>query len=366
MKVCHITSAHDSCDTRIFIKECSSLAGAGHETYLIARGESREENGVNVIGLGDPPAGRLKRMTAFAKEVYKEALELDADLYHLHDPELLPWGVRLKRHGKKVIFDSHEDVPAQIMDKVWIPKQLRKMISTVYGRYETRIVKRLDAVVAATPYIGAKFAETAQNVSVVKNLPIFDGIKEPIEYNLRKFELGYTGIRCSEDRGAREMVEASVKSRVKLDIYGEVEPELLSELKQLDPEGIVKFHGLAPFRELQESMSNMKIGFLVEHPTLNAMNALCIKMFEYMSHGIVIISSNIPLWQEIIEDADCGFCVDPFDVDSIVETIKYVLDNPAIGEEKGMNGYHAFLDRYNWRGEAKKLIDLYAMLEKRK
>ncbi len=70
MKVCHFTSAHPSDDIRVFVKECSSLADAGHEVYLVAKGDSRIENNVTVVGLGNPSGGRLTRMSKFAKMVY--------------------------------------------------------------------------------------------------------------------------------------------------------------------------------------------------------------------------------------------------------------------------------------------------------
>ena len=89
VKVCHMTSAHSSTDTRIFHKECVSLANAGYDTFLVAQGESREENNVHVIGIGSAPANRIKRMTGFARKVYETALTLIVKIYHLHDPELL-------------------------------------------------------------------------------------------------------------------------------------------------------------------------------------------------------------------------------------------------------------------------------------
>ena len=107
IKVCHMTSAHEEEDIRIFRKECVSLAEAGYDVYLVERGESYEKNGVHIVGVGEIPAGRLKRMTQGAKKVYAAAKALDADIYHFHDPELLPYGLKLKKAGKKVIFDSH-------------------------------------------------------------------------------------------------------------------------------------------------------------------------------------------------------------------------------------------------------------------
>ena len=103
MKVCHLTSAHDSYDTRIFQKECISLAERGGlEVFLVAPGKSRREKGVTVIGVGDKPENRLKRMTTFTHEVYKAAVSVNAELYHFHDPELLPIGMKLKKDGKIV------------------------------------------------------------------------------------------------------------------------------------------------------------------------------------------------------------------------------------------------------------------------
>ena len=86
IRVCHMTSVHPAEDVRIFQKECVSLAKAGYDVYLVERGESCEKNGVHIVGVGEIPAGRLKRMTEGAKKVYEAAKAVDADIYHLHDP----------------------------------------------------------------------------------------------------------------------------------------------------------------------------------------------------------------------------------------------------------------------------------------
>lgn len=363
MKVCHFTSAHDSNDIRVFVKECCTLSDAGYDTYLIASGISREENGVHVIGIGEKPKNRIKRMITFSRQIYRKAIDTDCDIYHFHDPELLKYAIRLKRQGKIVIYDSHEDVPAQIMDKTWIPHLFRKIVSYIFEKYESYIVKRIDAVVAATPYIASNFQNTANKVICVCNYPIITGIKQPIPYTERKYELGYTGIRLSYDRGAKEMVQASNMAQTKLEVYGRIIPDqLLEELKEIDSNNLVTFHGLVPYEELQNSMANMQVGLLVEHPTDNAMNALCIKMFEYMAHGMAIISSNIPLWKEIIDDASCGVCVDPYNVKEISSAIHFLKQNPNIGNDMGMRGYNAVINKYSWENEAKKLYELYSAL----
>ena len=54
-RVCHLTSVHSSDDTRVFHKECVSLARAGYDVTLVAPGESREEQGVHIVGVGEKP-----------------------------------------------------------------------------------------------------------------------------------------------------------------------------------------------------------------------------------------------------------------------------------------------------------------------
>lgn len=74
MKVCHMTSVHPIEDVRIFHKECISLAKAGYEVYLVECGESYDKNGVHIVGVGEIPGNRLKRMTkGIAKKLYKSA-----------------------------------------------------------------------------------------------------------------------------------------------------------------------------------------------------------------------------------------------------------------------------------------------------
>jgi hypothetical protein len=99
------------------------------------------------VGGGAPPGGARAR-----------ALALDADLYHLHDPELLFVALALKRRGGRVVFDAHEDVPRQILSKSYLPAAARGPVAAAVGMLERFACRRLDAVVAATPAIRDKFA----------------------------------------------------------------------------------------------------------------------------------------------------------------------------------------------------------------
>ena len=95
-KVCIITSVHHVLDPRIFFKQARSLAKAGYEVTLIAQNDKNEViNGIEVIGLGNPKT-RFHRMFFLTSHMLKKALSINADVYHIHDPELLPVLVIIK------------------------------------------------------------------------------------------------------------------------------------------------------------------------------------------------------------------------------------------------------------------------------
>src|SRR5659263_62748 len=102
IKVCHITTVHSSADVRIFHKECKTLAREGYEVYLIAPHDKEEEiDGVHIIPL-PLKGGRLYRFLFKKRIALKKAKEVNAEIYHFHDPEMLFLGLRLKLAGKKV------------------------------------------------------------------------------------------------------------------------------------------------------------------------------------------------------------------------------------------------------------------------
>ena len=102
--ICHLTSVQSINDVRIFTKECTSLANAGFNVTLIACGETAFEdtaNGVKRISLHVPVKNRLQRFLKRPKAVFKKALEVNADIYHFLDPELLPaWLILMRKMGE--------------------------------------------------------------------------------------------------------------------------------------------------------------------------------------------------------------------------------------------------------------------------
>ena len=111
MKVCHVTSAHNRYDGRIFLKQCTSLAKKYDVTLLCCDTlENEIKNNVKIVSINRKFNNVFERIFLSKKNLRNKCVEIDADIYEFHDSELLSLAKYMKKKGNKVIFDSHEDL----------------------------------------------------------------------------------------------------------------------------------------------------------------------------------------------------------------------------------------------------------------
>lgn len=365
--ICHISTVHAAGSIRILHKECRSLRAHGYTVSYIVQSESdRHSYGIHIVSL-PTPKGRFERMVSLALQAYRKAVTLDADIYHFHDPELIPIGLLLKlAAGKKVVYDVHEDLPAQILSKRWIRPGYRKPLAWGINTLEKLSVRAFDAVVAATPAIQAKFPR--EKVVLVQNYPMMKefAAADEHDYEKRKPIVSYIG-GISALRGAWEMARAVANLPeylgVELHLAGHAQPESLpEELRSIGgPERIV-FHGWLSRTGVAQLLNTSRVGLVLLHPLQNYLESYPVKLFEYMAAGIPVVASDFPLWKKIVEDAGCGLVVDPLQTDKIAGAIQWLLEHPREASEMGRRGRQAVRTVYNWRCEAEKLATLYARL----
>lgn len=364
-KITHLTSAHPRYDTRIFVKECSSLVKVKDYkvSLIVADGLGDEEkNDIAIFDVGKIE-GRVNRIVKTTKNVLEQAMLLDSDVYHLHDPELMPIGLKLKKRGKKVIFDAHEDLPKQLLAKPYLPDIVKKPLSTIVGLYEKYACKKFNYVVAATPYIRDKFLAFTQSIDV-NNYPIISELSSNIQWNARKNQVCYVGV-IAKIRGNLENVEAMVyvNPETSFKLAGMTyESGFFEELESNENWSRVNFVGKLDRAGVRELLKESKMGLVTLHPTINYIDALPVKMFEYMLAGIPVIASNFQILEDIVGKEKCGLCVDPIDTKAIGEAIEYLVTHDKEAKKMGENGKRAVLEHYNWDVEEKKLFNLYEMI----
>ena len=362
-KIVHLTSAHPRYDTRIFIKQCRSLSNNGFEVSLIvADGKGDESSsGVAILDVGSP-SSRFDRFFRITKLILKRALDIGGDVFHLHDPELIPIGIKLKKMGKIVLFDAHEDVPNQIRSKAYLNRFSQRLLSFLFSYYEIIQLRKFDYIVSATPTIRDKFTSRGLRSNDVNNYPIISefGINTSVKDKSLPYVVYIGGL--NKVRGTKEIVEAIeiCRSDVRLVIGGRFEDPVFEErIKALPGWRRVDFRGWMSREQISGVLSGASAGLVTLHPTLSYIDSLPVKMFEYMAAEVPVVASNFPLWQRIVKEEECGVCVNPMSPNDIAKAIDYLILSPERVSKLGINGRLAVENHLNWQEEETKLLNIY-------
>jgi len=344
------------------------LARSGKHVVLVAP-HQRDEivDSVEVKGIRSS-GGRFVRMTRTAWSLYREALRQNGDVYHFHDPELIPLGLLLAARGKIVVYDIHEDAPADILHKDYIPRRLRRPLMWSVRKLEDAACRRFSGLIAATPTIAERFYSINANTVVVHNFPMIDEIAPNVDlpWNERPRAVAYIG-SISERRGIREILQALTLlpsgSPAQMMLAGPFSPnELPTELAKQPGWTRVQYLGMLDRPSVANLLSRVRLGLLVLQPEPNFVNARPIKLFEYMAAGIPVIASDFPLWRQIIGEAGCGLLVDPHDPQAIARAMEYLLSHDAEAEAMGRRGRKAACELYNWDSQERVLLKFYSDL----
>lgn len=361
MKICHVTSAHDTDDVRIFEKECVSLAKKkSYQVYLVGPGSDRLERNVSVVGVGNKPKGRINRMLSFSKIVISKALEIDADVYHLHDPELLLYVSFLKKKGKTVIFDSHEEYADQILSKEYLPKLVRKYVAWLYVKVENRACKGLDGAISTCLINGEHpFAGRVKNVEIIDNTPISKNFS-----NIRhdSFDIVCCVGSLTQPRGIEQLIDACYLAKCKLILGGYYNPDEFGEsLKKKKEYTCVDYRGYCNRQQVVEIYKEASICASTILPVgqYHKANNLPTKIYECMLAGMPIILSNFKYNEWFIKEYKCGLLVDPYNVKEIANAIIWLRNNPNEAKAMGENGRKVATELYTWEIDERRLFRLY-------
>lgn len=358
-RICHITTVHSRYDVRIFHKECKSLSKKYEVFLIVADGLGTEiKDNVSIIDIGLRQKSKIKRSYIDSKNAFKKAIELNCELYHFHDPELMFVGKKLKKYGKIVIYDVHEDIPKQIGIRVPGPKFIKNTFSFLIKIIEHYNSKFFNAIITSTPYIENRIKNINKNVLSIKNYPIINEFSIP-EWENKNNSICYIGA-ITENRGIIAILDSLSFHNFKLILAGKFEnPEIEVICRNHKNWKKVDFRGFVDRAGISDILSKSKIGLVTLLPIQNYLDSLPIKMFEYMAAGIPVVASDFPLWKDIIIENKCGICVNPLKSEEISIAVKNLIENDNSSKKMGESGRISVKKKFNWELEEQKLFNLY-------
>lgn len=367
-RVAHVALEHQPLDVRVYLKECRTLARAGYDVHYIALGDvPAPRDGVRFHGVPKPRrGGRAGRLLGRLRGALRAARRVDARVYHLHEPNLIPLGVLLKLAGRKVVYDAHEDYPAVARGKM-AARPVGGALRLAWYTVAERVAGTLfDAVVTATHNSARRFSPRRGGPVVVSNFPVLGAGAEGESHAGRPPVFAYVG-GITRIRGVLDGVQAlrlfpdDVPARLVLAGTFNT-PELEREVLDAAPPGRLEARGWQTREQVAELLAGARAGIVLYHPVPHHLVSEPNKLFEYMEAGLPVIASDFPLFRGIVEPVGCGVLVNPRDPADIARAMRWILDHPAEAAEMGRRGRRAVERTYNWEPEGRKLVDLYARL----
>ncbi|MBC2177759.1 glycosyltransferase family 4 protein [Listeria booriae] len=367
-KIMMFSSVHVWNDTRIFYKEAMMLADAGFEVEFYAI-----DNGMEVVThpglrvhLLPASTSRLVRPLRWRK-LYKIAKKSDALYYHIHDPELLflfP-KLRKKKPGAILTYDMHENFPADIETKAWIPTFFRKTLQKWILRMEKRTMACCDHLIFAEESYLASYEHVSCTKTTVYNYPTY---MEPIQKQPSDshFTLIYVG-SITEDRGVFEMLgllrdlHAKHPDQYQLKLLGpmtkSLEIKVQEFIRQHQLGQFVQVYGRVPYPEIWQAYAESDLGLCLLHPIPNYLHSMATKLYEYMAASLSILASDFPDWEAFVEKHQSGTVSSPFDREKLLREVEKRAENPNVYAQEGRRGRLAYEQQYHWGIEAQKMRD---------
>jgi hypothetical protein len=358
--VCHLTSFHNWYDERIFHKQCKTLARAGYDVRLVVpRDQPLEEDGVRIIPL-PPPRSKFQRLTTNLVRLLRLALQQKADVYQIHDPELLLIAGLLRLRGKRVIYDVHEDYQNNLTSGVR-HRTLGRVLGSGWWWVERMVARHCTHLLAADAFIQRKFG--SERATLVGNFPPRSfGIPPRRPAVTERFRVAYVG-GLTRVRGIPQLLEALRRladPKVELHVAGlSKDAALLDSLRQSP---FVVYHGRIPWEEVGPFLAANDVGALLLQPVpayRNCSGEGIVKLWEYLATGLPVVVSDLPFLRPLIERLQCGVVVDATDPDEIARALRGLRDDVDERMRLATNGWRAFEESYNWDAQGERLVQVY-------
>ena len=371
-RVCILTTVHNCNDNRVYYKEVLSLKSLGYDVVYVAKEITDEiDKSIETVVIPEPKSN-LRRIFGFYR-AYKAAKKLNCEIVHFQDAELIPTGLLLKRFTKiKVIYDVHEDYPAQMLTKFYIKSiWVRKMLNRVMTFLEKRAGKRFDAIITADASVYTHFP--SEKTTILYNFPSVKLMSQADEKTgdvEKMYDIIFPGsmAKFTAKLFLDVMLEAKKRGKeIKCILISPFHFEggkewVVQTAKEYGVyENLTLMDRIPPY-EVPYYMKATRLGLIPLPDTLKMRANIPTKMFEYMFFKLPVLTSDLPPCGRFMRKDNYGYLIKYDDVNAYTDIIINLLDHPELVEQLGNTGHKLVIAKYNWEAEEKKLAEVYSKL----
>jgi glycosyltransferase involved in cell wall biosynthesis len=367
-----LSSVHPSTDPRIVYKIAPSLASRFEVICVLPRGNASEAGqtaGIRMIWLSRYDS-LLKRILFCHPVLIWKCLRLRPDFVHIFVPELIPVAILFQWLGAKIVYDVQEN----LYKKFEIKKDNNNAaFRFFFRRFDMYARKHFHCIFTDNQYL-SEYQELKYPPTIVRNfvsLPFIDQYAAPnLQRRVSSCSFFYCGVismeRCFDVLVAALALLTNKYPDLTIHLFGTVRFQE-RDAYQLPHYSRVKkhliFYGYTDLRAALPYARECVGGVALLKPVADYPDSYTTKLFEYMALNLPVITSDFPLYKDVVQKSGCGFCLSPEDAPLLSKTMDWIIMNPQTAKSMGDNGRKAAETYYNWEQEQETLLELYSQIK---
>lgn len=270
--------------------------------------------------------------------------------------------------SKKIIYETH------IPESGVIRKKLQELLLKKQNVETIVISQALKEILLSTYQLKAKI----ENIHVMHDAAFDDAkvLHHQEKISERKIYFpqlggqykGYVGYfgHLYAGRGI-EVIEGLAKQNdnILLLVFGGNEDDLLRYQQQNELTNLIFMGHVSP-KDVKKAMLLMDVLLMPYQKSvsvgLDSVDTVQwmspIKMFEYMSTGVPIVSSNLPVLKEVLIDGQNSLLVEPEDIKGWSDAVNLLLEDNTYARKLANKASLELSESYTWNFRAKRMLDL--------
>lgn len=374
IRVCHFSSVHSIHDTRVFSRECVSLSKYFDVTLIAIGNFSGQKQGVRIIGI--PLAKtKLERFFGTTFKVFVSAIKTEADIFHIHDAEMLPFALVLGLLGKNVVYDIHENTKQDILLKPWLKQDLKAKAARMYDallKFSSRFVHYIP-VVANDQFLPI-FHVKHKQYTVIQNFADVDEMRKyKVEDRLilPNNHIFYVGMIKDMYYDFNVLIEAVHQLKQKgfivfvhaVGYFGaNVKHDFEDNKYWHEVKEQIHFYGKLSMDSAYKISMQCKLGICLKNQPEEILVSHERKFFEYMAVALPSVFCQSKIYKDINDKYKIGEAIDLKSAEQMALAIQIILSNEDEYRLMQANCIKASEEKYNWKSQENLLVNLYESL----